>query len=64
MCLLLDTAHQADHFIAVCGKWIFDSNLKLALPLTSAWLNYTCSGNDTDKIEFIAVLYTIRAVSP
>ena len=64
MCLLLNTAHQADHCIAVCGKWIFDSNLKLALPLTRAWLNYICSGNDNDKIEFIAVLHAIRAVPP
>ena len=62
MCLLLDTAHRADHCITVCGKWIFYSNLKMALPLTRAWLNYICSGNETDKIEFIAVLHAIRAV--
>ena len=48
VCLLLDTEHQDDHCITVCGKWIFDSNLELALPLTRAWLNYICSGNDTD----------------
>ena len=36
VCLLLDTAHRADHCITVCGKCIFDSNLKLALPLTRA----------------------------
>ena len=64
MCLLLDMAHRIDHYITVCGKWIFDSNLKLALPLTRAWFNYICSGNDTDKIEFIAVLNAIRAVPP
>ena len=64
VCLLLDTAHQADHFITVCGKWIFDSNLKLALPLTRAWLNYICYGNDTDKNGFIAILRAIRAVPP
>ena len=61
-CLLLDTAHQADHCITVCAKWIFDSNLKLALPLTRAWLNYICSGNNTDKIEIFAVLHAIRSV--
>ena len=33
VCLLLDTAHRDDHCITVCGKWIFDSNLKLALTL-------------------------------
>ena len=27
LCLLLDTEHQADHFITGCGKWIFGSNL-------------------------------------
>ena len=37
---------------------------ELALPLTSAWLNYICSGNDTDKIEFIAILNEIRAFPP
>ena len=62
VCLLLETAHQDYHCITVCVKWIFDSNLNLALPLTRAWLNYICSGNDTDKIEFIAVLHAIRAV--
>ena len=61
VCLLLDTAHRADHCITVCGKWIFDSNLKLALPLTCAWLNYICSGNDTDKKKFIDVLHAIIA---
>ena len=63
-CLLLDTAHRDDHYITVCGKWIFGSNFKMALPLTRAWLNYICSGNDSDKIEFIAVLHAIRAVHP
>ena len=38
--LLLDTTHTADHCITVCGKWIFDSNLELALQLTHAGLNY------------------------
>ena len=32
--LLLDTSHRTDHCITVCGKWIFDSNLEFALPLT------------------------------
>ena len=64
VCLLLDTAYRADHCIKICGKWISDSNLKLALPLTRAWLNYICSVNDTDKIEFIAVFLAIRAVPP
>ena len=64
VCLLLDTAHQADHFITVCGKWIFDSNLEFTLPLTSDWLNHICSGNDTDDITFVGVLHSIRAVPP
>ena len=34
VCLLLDMWHQTDHFITVCGKCIFDSNLKVASPLT------------------------------
>ena len=60
VCFLLDTAHWANHCITVCGKWIFDSNLKLALPLTRDWLNYICYGNDTDEITFVGVLYAIR----
>ena len=64
VCLLLDTAHRSYHCIAVCGKWIFDSILELALPLTRTWLNYIFYGNDSDKIEFIAVLYAIRSVPP
>ena len=64
VCLLLDKAHRTDHCITVCGKWIFDSNLESALPLTKASLNYTCSGNDTDEITFAGVLHAIRAVPP
>ena len=64
VCLLLDTAHRIDHCIAVCGKWIFDSNLVFTLPLTKASLNYICSGNDTDEITFVGVLHAIRAFPP
>ena len=62
MCLLLDTAHRTEYCITVFGKWIFDSNLELTLPLTSYRLNYICSGNDTDEITFVGVLHAIRAV--
>ena len=64
MCLFLDTAHRNDHCITVFGKWIFDSNLEFALPLTIAWLNYICSGNETDEITFVGVLHAIIAVPP
>ena len=64
MCLLLDTAHKTNHCITVCGKWIFDSNLESALPLTEALLNYICSGNDTDESTFVGVLNAIRSVPP
>ena len=64
VCLLLDTAHQTDNCITVCGKWIFDSNLEFALPLTKASLNYICSGNDIDEITFVGVLHTIIEVPP
>ena len=64
VCLLLDTAHRTDHCISFCGKWIFDYNLEFALLLTSAWLNYICSGNDTNEITFVGVLHAIRAVPP
>ena len=49
---------------SVNSKWIFDSNLEFALPLTKAWLNYICSGNDTDEITSVGVLHAIRAVPP
>ena len=62
VCLLLDTSHRSDCCITVCVKWIFYYNLELALPLTHAWLNYICSGNDTDEITFVGVLHAIRAV--
>ena len=64
VCLLLDTAHRTDHFITDGGKWIFDSNLEFALPLTKASLNCICYGNDTDKITFVGVLHAIGAVPP
>ena len=56
--------HRNDHCIIVFGKWIFDSNLKVALPLTHDYLNYICRVNDTDEIIFVGVLHAIRAVPP
>ena len=64
VCLLLDTSHQTDHCITVCDKWIFDSSLEFALPLTKTWLHYICSGNDNDDITFVGVFHAIRAVLP
>ena len=64
VCLLLEMWHWTDHCIKVCGKWIFDSNLKVALPLTQVCLNYICCGNDTDENKFIGILHVIRAVPP
>ena len=62
VCLLLDTWRRTDHCITVCGKWIFDSNMKVALPLTQNYLNCICCGNDIDDDKFIGVLHEIRAV--
>ena len=62
--LLLDIWHRIDHCITVCGKWIFYSNLKVALPLTQVLLNYICCGNDTDENKCIGVLHAIRSVPP
>ena len=64
VCLLLDTAHQTDQCITVCGKWIFDSNLEFALPLTKDLLKYICSGNDTDENKFVGVLHAIFLAVP
>ena len=64
VCLLLDTAHRTYHCVTVRGKWIFDSNLESALPLTEDSLNYICSGNDIDEITFVGILHVIREVPP
>ena len=61
VCLLLETWHRTDRCISVCGKLIFDSNLKLALPLTQFCLNYICFGNEN---KFISDLHAIRSVLP
>ena len=64
VCLLLDMWKRTDNCIKVFGKWIFDSNLKVALPLTQDSLNYICRGNDTDENKCIGFLHAIRAVPP
>ena len=64
VCLLLNMWHQNDYCITVCGKWIFDYNFKVALPLSQDCLNYTCRGNDTDEIIFVVVLHAIISVDP
>ena len=63
MCLLLYRWHRNDHCIKFCGKWTFDSNLKMALPLTQVCLNYICCGNGTDGETFFGVLHAIGEVS-
>ena len=62
LCLLIDMWHRNDHCIKVFSKYISDSNLKVALPLTQDYLNYICRGNDTDENKFIGVLNESRAV--
>ena len=64
VCLLLDTWHWTDRCITVLGKWMFDYNFKVALPLTQDSLNYICCGNDTDENKSIGVLHAIIAVPP
>ena len=64
VCLLLDTCQQTNHCIAVCDKWIFDSNFEVAFPLTQDCLNYTCRGNDTDENKFFGVLHAIKSAPP
>ena len=54
--------HRLDHCIVVCGKWIFDSNLKVELPLTQVCLICISCDNDTDENKFIDVLHAIIAV--
>ena len=56
--------HRTDNCITFCGKWIFDSNLEFALPLTKVSLNYICSGNDTDEITFVGIFHAIRVAPP
>ena len=64
VCFLLDTWQQTDNCITIFGKWIFDSNFKVALPLKLDSLNYICRGNYTYKNKFIGVLHDIRSVPP
>ena len=56
--------HRNDYCITVCGKWIFDSSLKVSLPLTQVCLNCICCGNDINENKFICVFHEIRAVPP
>ena len=56
--------HRTGHCITGFGKYMFDSNLKVVLPLTHGYLNYTFRGHDTDENKFIDFLNAIRAVPP
>ena len=45
-----------DHCVTVYGRWIFDSNIKHALPLTRASLDICCSSEDTeDKFNHVVI---------
>ena len=62
VCLLLYTSLRTYYCITFCGKWIFDSDFEVALPLTQDCLNYICRGNDTDEIRFVGFFHATRSV--
>ena len=64
VCLLTDTWYRTNHCITVCGKWTFDSNFEVAVPLKQDCLNYNCRGNDTYDNKCVGVLHAIRAAPP
>ena len=64
VCLLLEMWNRTDNCITVCGKWIFYSNLKVALPLTQVFLNDIWCVHDTHGNTYIGVLHAIRSVPP
>ena len=64
VCLLLDMWQQTDHFITVCGKWVFYSNFEVMFPLTQYCLNYKCRGNDTDENNFLVSCMQLEQSPP
>ena len=61
--LLLDTWHQTDYCIIVCGRWLLYSNSDVASPLIQDILNYARRGNDKDYMKVVGVFHAIRVVT-
>jgi len=53
--LLQGSDNTEDHCVTICGKWIFDSNLKNAIPLSKESLDLCCS-SDGDPVSFVKVV--------
>ena len=59
--ILEGTDGGRNHAIATVDKWVFDSNLPLARPLTLDTLNW-CVSTDTESQKFVKVAWAIRKV--
>ena len=53
--LLQGSDGKEDHCVTILGKWIFDSNLKNAIPLTKESLDLCCSSDDSND-HFVKVV--------
>jgi len=56
--LLRGSDGKEDHCVTILGKWIFDSNLKNAIPLTKESLDLCCSSDDSND-HFVKVVQAL-----
>ena len=59
---LIDLLGNVNHALIVVGKWIYDSNYKIDLPLSIEHLNLICSCSEEEKLFelFDTVSYYVR----
>jgi hypothetical protein len=58
LCQLQAKNGSIRHGVTICGKFVFDSNVKKVLPLTRASLDWCCSTNE-DKSTFKSVFHAV-----
>ena len=62
----MDTSGDINHAVIISGRWIYDSNLKIALHLIKEYLDLICylSKYDYGMYEFEIFLCAVRYLNP
>ena len=59
LCVLKGKDGATNHAVTVVGRWIFDSTLPYAVPLTKNVLDWCCS-TETEEVQFVMVHKALR----
>ena len=60
LCVLKGSDGSTNHAVTVVEDFIFDSNNTYAMPLTAESLDWCCSGDEGEEVQFVGVHFAYR----